>query len=825
MGFRINTNIAALNAHNSATINNRSLDKSLGALSSGLRINSAADDSSGLVIADSLRSQANGLGQAIRNANDAIGIIQTADKAMDEQIKILDTIKTKAIQSASDGQSASSREAIQQDVNRLISSLNNIAQTTAFNGQSLLSGKYENKEFQVGAYSNQTVQASIGNTESVAIGNIQQTTDTTTLGNIVPTTAIAVTGATTISVAVADLNGLAKGDIISFEGSTNTYSVQNVAVSTGTIELSVPLTEDIALGSKISVSSYANNPSGYLQTTTADIVSAATFVIDPTSDQMKGLAIGDTLTFINSVGASTTETITAIEYSTGTVSIAGLVSLTVGLAATLKIFVDTPATMAASTTVSVAALAQTSTVISTGVLDATGLGKGDVIRISNGVDTQDFVIEGVNSSSGEIALNNAIATAFSVGSTITLMSSAQDNSHYATGAMADQATTITVTDTTLDVRGLAAGDVVTLLADDGTTVDATISSIATSSGVITFDGPVTITGGITAGKGGILEVKTSDVLGNSLTSADYVQYTVEGTKIDGVQITDGNGYGTAGTGLGRVAEQINIMSDVTGVTAVADVSKTGTGQITATTLAADMTINGVTVLAAGTSLLAGDSDNKLIDSINAKSSETGVSATLVDGKLKLSSDGRAMALSGFTSTAKISDGLHSGSLTFTKNGSDPISITAGHYSDANLATENTNGATKISANATAFNLSDLVNGRVDDNGDGTVDASDTIGLLRTREGANVAIDIVGKAISELDATRSGLGSAQNELLVTVNNISVTQVNVKAAESQIRDVDFAAESANFSRLNILAQSGSYAMSQANAIQQNVLRLLQ
>jgi flagellin len=87
------------------------------------------------------------------------------------------------------------------------------------------------------------------------------------------------------------------------------------------------------------------------------------------------------------------------------------------------------------------------------------------------------------------------------------------------------------------------------------------------------------------------------------------------------------------------------------------------------------------------------------------------------------------------------------------------------------------------------------------------------------------MDIAESAQKMLDRIRSDLGSVQNQLVSTVNNISVTQVNVKAAESQIRDVDFAAESANFSKLNILAQSGSYAMSQANAVQQNVLRLLQ
>jgi flagellin len=81
------------------------------------------------------------------------------------------------------------------------------------------------------------------------------------------------------------------------------------------------------------------------------------------------------------------------------------------------------------------------------------------------------------------------------------------------------------------------------------------------------------------------------------------------------------------------------------------------------------------------------------------------------------------------------------------------------------------------------------------------------------------------AIKAVDGLRATLGAAQNKLESTVRNISVTQVNITAAESNIRDVDFAAESANFAKHNILAQSGSYAMTQANAVQQNVLRLLQ
>jgi flagellin len=97
--------------------------------------------------------------------------------------------------------------------------------------------------------------------------------------------------------------------------------------------------------------------------------------------------------------------------------------------------------------------------------------------------------------------------------------------------------------------------------------------------------------------------------------------------------------------------------------------------------------------------------------------------------------------------------------------------------------------------------------------------------VTTLEGAMKAIDTVSAAITNLDSIRSDLGSTQNQVTSTINNISVTQVNVKAAESGIRDVDFASESANFAKLNILSQAGSYAMSQANAVQQNVMRLLQ
>lgn len=176
MSLRINTNIAAMNAHKNMVNNGNKLSSSLEKLSSGLRINKAADDASGMAIADSLRSQAMGLGQSIRNANDGISMVQTADGALEESINIINTIKTKAIQAAQDGQTGESRAAIQADVNKLMEQLDNIARTTAFNNQKLLSGNFTNKAFQVGAYAQETINISIASTESTKLGHIAQST-------------------------------------------------------------------------------------------------------------------------------------------------------------------------------------------------------------------------------------------------------------------------------------------------------------------------------------------------------------------------------------------------------------------------------------------------------------------------------------------------------------------------------------------------------------------------------------------------------------------------------------------------------------------------
>ncbi|WP_297483466.1 flagellin [Sulfurimonas sp.] len=476
MGFRINTNVGAMNAHRNATQNNVALDKSLERLSSGLRINTAADDASGLAIANQLKSQASGLGQSIRNANDGIGVAQTADGALDEYENIINTVRTKSIQAASDGQNADSRKAIQSDIDKLMQEANNIAKTTSFNGQKLLDGSFQNKAFHIGAYSNETVGINISNTQ------------TNTIGRHVDTTGSA--------------------------------AVDSTALTAGGLTINTD-----ALSSAVKVGA-----------TSADLGEA-----------------------------------------------------------------------------------------------------NDTVSIAHSAD----------SAWAKAGAINAVST------------------------------------------------------------QTEVTAIAS-------------------------------------------------TKVDGAAVTSG------------------------------------------TISAGSLTINGIDI--GKVEVKSSDSDGALMNAINAQTSKTGVIATNEGGKLVLNSndgsDIKVSAATGVSAVAGLASKINRGDITLVSDHNVQMTAGASHVGFASGA--------KLSGE-TSSTLSQID--------------------VTTRDSAEKAIRTTDSALKQLDAIRSNIGSTQNQLESTVRNISVTQVNVTAAESQIRDVDFAAESANFSKHNILAQSGAYAMSQANSVQQNVLRLLQ
>lgn len=569
MGFRINTNVGALNAKANADLNSKNLDASLSRLSSGLRINSAADDASGMAIADSLRSQANTLGQAINNGNDALGILQTADKAMDEQLKILDTIKTKATQAAQDGQSLKTRTMLQADINRLMEELDNIANTTSFNGKQLLSGNFINQEFQIGASSNQTVKATIGATQSSKIGLTRFETG----GRI--------SEGGKVQFTLKNYNGI------------DDFKFQEVVISTSV-----------------------------------------------------GTGLGALADEINKNADKT------------------------GVRATFKV-----------ETRGMAAVKKGST--------------GDDFAINNvkigKVDYQD--------SDGNGALVSAIN---SVKDTTGVEASIDENGKLLL--------------TSREGRG------------------------------IKIEGSI----------GGTAFI-------NKNMKENYGRLSL--VKNDGKDIlVSGSGLSFAGFGKQNFISQASVSL------------RESKGQIDAN-VADAMGFGSVNKLAI------------LSESVSAYMSSEGSGFSAGSGYstgYSNSISAVAICISAASCVSKFYN----------------VSAGSGFSSGSNLSQ-----FAKMKTSAGAFNLKD-----------------ETAGVT-TLKGAMAVMDIAETAIANLDQIRADIGSVQNQVTSTINNITVTQVNVKSAESQIRDVDFASESANYSKANILAQSGSYAMAQANAVQQNVLRLLQ
>jgi flagellin len=196
MAIIVNTNVSSINSQRRLNQINRSLDKSLQRLASGLRINTAADDAAGLAIADGIQSQVRGLTQAIRNAGDGLSVVGTAEGALSTQVDILQRIRELSVQAANDINSQGNRQAIQDEITQQISELTRLGDTTEFNGQLLMNGSFTNKYLQVGAFAGagQSLQVSLGDFRASGMGSLATTT-----GVAVNTTAIAGGGDLTIA--------------------------------------------------------------------------------------------------------------------------------------------------------------------------------------------------------------------------------------------------------------------------------------------------------------------------------------------------------------------------------------------------------------------------------------------------------------------------------------------------------------------------------------------------------------------------------------------------------------------------------------------------
>ena len=243
--MKINTNVSSLTAQEASTNTNNSIKNSLEKLSTGLKINKASDDASGLAIADKLRTQVTSINQGVSNGNSAIALLQIADKSMAEQSKILDTVKSKLIQANTATTSSDGRESIRKDITKLLTQLDNIAVQTNYNGTNLLQASRTDTaaktalSFQVGENSGDLISTSTvrSNTSGYALATLKG------LGNNALTKTVAASGQAKVDTAITTLNGY-RGDIGSTQNQIES-AVRNLMTQSTNIKNAESVLRDV----------------------------------------------------------------------------------------------------------------------------------------------------------------------------------------------------------------------------------------------------------------------------------------------------------------------------------------------------------------------------------------------------------------------------------------------------------------------------------------------------------------------------------------------------------------------------------------------------
>ena len=248
MGLVVNTNIAALNSYRNLSVTDGQMNKSLEKLSSGFRINRAADDAAGLAISEGLRSQIGGLKVAVRNTQDGISVVQTAEGALTETHSILQRMRDLSVQASNAGGiNDDAKGNIQSEIGQLKSELNRIANTTTFNGKKLLDGSFT-ANFQVGANSGETIGVSVGTAmgaaglgvdgvDVTAAGSYAFSSGTgTTAGTVVVATAAADNTRAQLSLNAATTNAFASAS--GYEALSGTISFGGKSFDLGSVDYS-----------------------------------------------------------------------------------------------------------------------------------------------------------------------------------------------------------------------------------------------------------------------------------------------------------------------------------------------------------------------------------------------------------------------------------------------------------------------------------------------------------------------------------------------------------------------------------------------------------
>lgn len=801
MALVINTNMASINAQRQLSNSGMSLDRATERLSSGQRINSAKDDAAGLAISNRMTSQVRVLDQAIRNANDGVSLIQTAEGALQESTNILQRMRELAVQSSNGIYSDSDRATLNAEVKQLVAELDRIAETTSFNGRKLLDGNLGDVSLQVGADAGQTVSFSISAMNSSKLG----------------------LGSTS-----ADLTG----DRITYDGTTDVGQgnivINGIGLKAITNLGSATLTEsqlsDVIADINENVEGVEASGFNVVKADTAGTgVLSASQTLRITLGSADG---GASVNYDVSNTASMDELVSKINAVSGGNVVAskdesGKLTLSNTTGGTITVAYDNAVPFAAA---EAGASLQTITGITDTGSDGTQAFNGSIALKSTNGETI-TITTGANGTDADLAVLGFRRTE-AAGEVLggSLNSSAQN------GALANNDLKINGVDIgvvaanaglqakvdAINTKSDQTGVTASVMARDSYTTNHTKNyQELTQSGALAFStGDDIVVNGVTVtltGSATLTAAEIAEDLNAASANTGVKAFVAENGTLrlaseGNITLTDGTTGAVASFGT------LTALDGTTAASGVTEATSTLAGE------AGSININGTAV-----SLTNLGNLDTIVTDLNAVSATTGVTAKIDDnGELQLSSNStinlKVGQTNGFASAFALGLTVTSSQGTANRYEDDVITI------DPRIKLDSANDAPiSVEVTATGATNTGLKNQNTSLSSTVTGTAISSLSVA-TRSSAQAAISSIDTALNTINDTRSILGSVNNRLDFTVSNLSSIAEKTTAARSRIVDADFAVETANLSRSQVLQQASTAMLAQANARAQNVLSLL-
>ncbi|MEN9617206.1 MAG: hypothetical protein RL022_2628 [Chloroflexota bacterium] len=792
MSLRINYNLASSSAQRGLASSQDLYSRMASRLSTGLRINQAADDTAGMAVSEKLKNQVSGLNQAQRNAQDSVSMLQTAEGALTETHGILARIRELAVQSANDTLTASDRANLQAEADQLVAEVDRIASSTQFNGITLLnknsSVSLHNSglglTFQIGANSGNTLGVTLSAVRSQDLGDVQ------TLN-----AAHAVTGgAKTIDVGSATA--------VNYNATVDTaFDVRDaINAANGNITASVK-NGKLRLESSAAVGTVFASDGGNLQSTLFGSNATVNTVASSTSLEDLGVSASGTMTITATSGTITgATTLTNLGINSGDTLVLGLSKAagTGGAAGTMTLadigvtsggtltiaFAD--AGVSPTETRSIAVTYQTSDTLSalasridTAVTEAAALTASG----NTGTDTLAVTVGG-SAGSGAITLTGN-TTAYSGGTlTInagTILTDLAD-SNSGSGSLISKLNLTTITGATTGTTSASSASVNTAAFTESVTytVGSETDLTAFAAGLQTA-----IQGAGAIGTSTAFDVTSATaVINGSNQLAIDVSPSSNGVTIATITGSGTNALRTLfGLGAAPASATATSAMNVAAQTETATVSYTTSD--TLSTIATKIATAVTGIGRVGTSLIAGNAGTAA--SFNAGTSMIDITGVDTDTTLTFSSGALRTALNLAAPDTATASGTTSSSAAIVQNA-------------YRLSSNALTGVTSISSSSS-----------------GSIDIS-------TQTAASAAISTLDSAINQVSTARANIGAIENRLDSTSRSLAVASENTAAANSRIADADIAQSMSEMVRAQILQQAGISVLAQANQAPSLVLQLL-